>query len=493
MDLLFAVGGIILLGGLLFFSYGRKRTERRGELGKLGVRQDLLLERPEETPSFLDAKDGAAEVVVALFGHERSPEMLVQIGVCLSEGQLVEVVHLTALPEQTLLFADLEDNLAVNSVRRRTKAMADIEGIDLHFDAVVSHDNSATLHRISQRLHCRWLVLEWRGFKFYNPLGWLMNHLSCNLALFKDAGIRYIRKILVYTEPGPHDALVASTADHIASRYGASLSFVCVLEDEEGSPFGHPQVDYIDQLKQLCRAQTETIILHGKSDLEVLPALTVHYDLLVLDTAAQHPLKSMVLRTRKDRIAEHSACSVLLLRTPRTSTNAAFDPSTVSASALAFSLLDYLCDAVVGTKLSLEGKEAYFSYFAQALASRIFVVNRQEIFDSLNRRERTQNTSVGKGLAMPHGTLAALQRSYLGIFTSREPLDYDAVDAGPVDTFFVTLGPPSDRQVHLLLLSGLSKLVLESDLLEKLRGCEGREDVVQAFEESSRELGRAEL
>ena len=192
--------GTVVVGAALYFAYGLRHTERLGEIGKRGQRRDLL--RAETESEIV----GEAAVVVALFGNERSPTMLVELGHALSEGGKIEVLHLTELPEQVGLDAVSGEDPLVSSLRRRILAMAEDQKLPLEFVALSSRDIIQTVHDVTRRLDCRWLVMEWHGrtrsaYTIANPLGWLADHLSCNLATFYDHGVGYIRKILVHVEP----------------------------------------------------------------------------------------------------------------------------------------------------------------------------------------------------------------------------------------------------------------------------------------------------
>jgi mannitol/fructose-specific phosphotransferase system IIA component (Ntr-type) len=68
----------------------------------------------------------------------------------------------------------------------------------------------------------------------------------------------------------------------------------------------------------------------------------------------------------------------------------------------------------------------------------------------------------------------------LGIFTTAEPIDYQAPDGEGVQVFFVTIGPPSERQTHLHLLAMVSTLALKTDLLDMLRKASSTDEISKA-------------
>ncbi|MEM9944227.1 MAG: amino acid permease [Planctomycetota bacterium] len=284
-----AIGGICLLGGASYLAYGRYQTSRLGVVGRMGKRKDLFdptnkEESEDEAPHELNEDlPSEAAVVVPLFGSERSPETLVEMGAALAHSRKLEVLHVTEVPEQMYLADVLEEDHLSIALSRRIHVMADEENVNLEYNTTVSHDVVKTIHNVADRLHCEWVVMEaagrrTKGITFQNQLGWLQDHLPCNLAVFKDAGVRYIRKILVFAEPGPHDSLVVTTADHLADIYKADLSFVCYVDEGEEPMNVQAKIDYVDQLRELCANRTEIVKLHGSTEMLAIEKATEQYD-----------------------------------------------------------------------------------------------------------------------------------------------------------------------------------------------------------------------
>ena len=477
-----AIAGICVLGGFSYAVYGRHQTSRLGVVGRMGRRKDLVVrdngtvdgedcynELEEELPK-------EAAVIVSLFGSERSPETLVEMGAALAHGRKLEVLHVTEVPEQIYL-ADVveEDHLSV-ALSRRIHVMAEENDVNLEYNKSVSHDVVKTIHNVADQLHCEWVVMEaagkrTRGITFQNQLGWLQDHLPCNLAVFKDAGVRYIRKILVFAEPGPHDSLVVTTADHLAQIYNAKLSFICVMKEGEDPHNSQAAVDYVDQLRDLCVSPTEVAFLHGEDEMQLIEKATEQYDLLIMGAPPVRTFTSRLFGTSKDKLTRNSACSVLWLRTPTAHTHNAFDVVNLEVEH-DFDLMKYVATDCVQAKIDLTKKEDLFR-----LATELFTdqyrgeISPIVINTALWEREQMQNTSVGLGVAMPHATLtrAASGESAIAIMTTREPIDFGNLNGEKVDVFFFTMGSPSDRQIHLKILADLSKLTLNQAFLEDLR------------------------
>jgi amino acid transporter/mannitol/fructose-specific phosphotransferase system IIA component (Ntr-type) len=478
---------------LLYSFYGRTRADRRGVLRMMGRRPDLVEHPPERG---VDAGHDLLEdavVAVPLLGTERAPEMVVEIGAALANGNPIEVLHVTELPEQTILDSGLESSGLRQSIQRRVLALAEDEGLDLRFNEVVSRDVARSIMAASARTRCDWIVMEWAERSqrriVRDPIGWLLDNLECNLALFRDVGVRRIREILVYPKPGPHDALVARTAAHLAEIHRASLTFCRFVPMDASAVYVHAAEEYLEQVRGMVQRPSSQVVFRGRRKLSTVAEESANYDLLVLAPTAQTTLASSIFGTREDRLVERANCSVVVLKTPRIETHTAFArvPERDEDRAR-FSPVDHIMPSIVGAQLPLAKKDALFAHLGRRWAGLFEDVSPRQFIEALWRRERTQNTAVGMGAAMPHIILDPLSQSYLGVFTTDRPVDYQAPDGEPVDVFFVLAGPQSDRQTHLRLLSSLSRMIQQTSLLDRLRASTSDEALVEAVDEAWTQL-----
>lgn len=313
-----AMLAISIPGVIIFLVYSRRNTTRKGVLGIRGKRQDLVEEKqivvPRARLEDMDLSEDA-NVVVTLFGKERSPEMLIEMGVALAEHGNCEVAHITEVPEQTDLDDLMDEPAELRSLRRRVVAMAVEKKEPITFDPVVSHDLARTVFHISQRLHCQWLLIEWRGktagaFTFHNPMGWLKGHLRCNLGIFRDAGVRYIRKIMCYLKGDETDDVVISTADHLAEVNRADITLMRVLptlSSEES--LQRTERDLKEQAKK-CISRTNVQLITSDDAIDSIITTTVEFDLFIFG-GSQHTFVSNLFGSEDDRLMAKAACSVI--------------------------------------------------------------------------------------------------------------------------------------------------------------------------------------
>ena len=284
--------------------------------------------------------------------------------------------------------------------------------------------------------------------------------------------------VLAGAEPGPNDGLVAMAADRLAKSYNATLTFArFVPDDADDATVAHEQA-YLEQSCNLCSHAADTLILRGDNEHDTVIEETKKYDLLVTGTAAHRSWQNTFLKTKKDSLTKQAVCSVLLLMSPLLKLHSAVKPVAI------FRVGDHLDEALVVAKAEIRSKKELFRQCASMVSTVRSDLSAQLIADALRERERAQNTAVGRGVAMPHAILDTVDRTFLVVLVLASPVDYQAHDSEPVDVVFTTIGPPGDRQAHLMLLAKLSKSAIETPLLERLRSADDARAIVDAIRES---------
>ncbi|MBW2734760.1 MAG: PTS sugar transporter subunit IIA, partial [Deltaproteobacteria bacterium] len=303
------------------------------------------------------------------------------------------------------------------------------------------------------------------------------------LAVFYDAGVRYLREILVHVEPNKHDMLVISTAKHLAEVDEAELTLVGFVPEKAPLPYGQREADYVDQLRALCPATTKTLIVSGRTKAEAIGHAAAGYDLLVTAEDAHGNLWRRIRGTSSDRITETvTVCSVLRLQSPMDRTHETFDWAKAREELQAVQLSSYVDRACVMVGLHICSKAELFDIIAETFGAVAEHLCSEEILTALWEREGVRGTAAGMGLAMPHATVPSARRTRIGIFTIENPIDYEAPDSRGVDVLFVTIGGADARRSHLVVMSAISKVVLESTLLNELRVAKTRDDALRALD-----------
>ncbi len=87
---------------------------------------------------------------------------------------------------------------------------------------------------------------------------------------------------------------------------------------------------------------------------------------------------------------------------------------------------------------------------------------------ALFRREDLGSTGLGGGIAIPHTRIAGIPKPFSVLAILRMPIAFDAIDDQPVDIVFLLVTPDSGDA--LKALAGISRILREPSILERLRG-----------------------
>ena len=99
-------------------------------------------------------------------------------------------------------------------------------------------------------------------------------------------------------------------------------------------------------------------------------------------------------------------------------------------------------------------------------------------------RETVMSTGVGEGLAMPHARTPAVRATVATLCTLASPVDWDALDGGPVDVVLLFAGPENERAAHVKLLAHVSRVLSGAETRRRLAAARTPEALVQVVAEA---------
>jgi len=103
-----------------------------------------------------------------------------------------------------------------------------------------------------------------------------------------------------------------------------------------------------------------------------------------------------------------------------------------------------------------------------------FAAARTNLHDEVVRRavmtrEDLTTFGVGRGVAIPHGTVPGISKP-LGAFARlKRPVDFSAADGRAADLVFLLLAPESDPSILLRALSCVARRLRDREIVEHLR------------------------
>ena len=101
----------------------------------------------------------------------------------------------------------------------------------------------------------------------------------------------------------------------------------------------------------------------------------------------------------------------------------------------------------------------------------------EDVLKLLRDREAQGSTGFEAAVAIPHCSMDDIAEFVVGVVTTAKPIDFNAMDGGPSQLFFFIVGPRSQRNRHVSLLSAISKIVRSTESIRDLLAAKSDRDL----------------
>ena len=102
-------------------------------------------------------------------------------------------------------------------------------------------------------------------------------------------------------------------------------------------------------------------------------------------------------------------------------------------------------------------------------------IDKSLMLNNLIKREKIGTTTIGNGIAIPHVQNDQIIKPCCIVTILSDGLDFDALDKNPVDLIVFLILPEVSKSENLQTLAQVSRLLRNSDITDKLRGCKSVE------------------
>ena len=99
------------------------------------------------------------------------------------------------------------------------------------------------------------------------------------------------------------------------------------------------------------------------------------------------------------------------------------------------------------------------------------VDNLEYLKHAVIKRERTESTGIGHGVAVAHGKSPSVNGIVIALGISKSGIPFDSIDGLPVRFLFILANPPGMQLEYLLALSVLVRVMRDECFREKLLCC----------------------
>jgi PTS system fructose-specific IIA component/PTS system nitrogen regulatory IIA component len=147
---------------------------------------------------------------------------------------------------------------------------------------------------------------------------------------------------------------------------------------------------------------------------------------------------------------------------------------------------DFICNEAIRPKLNADEKSAVIRELVEALAES-GEVNRSDtdaIFSAIMKREELGSTGIGRGVAVPHTKHASVKKPVGTVGVSADGIDFNSLDGGHVQLFFLLISPPDRPGDHLRALENISRQLQDDMFCKFLKQSKTAKDISQLLEEA---------
>jgi nitrogen PTS system EIIA component len=111
------------------------------------------------------------------------------------------------------------------------------------------------------------------------------------------------------------------------------------------------------------------------------------------------------------------------------------------------------------------------------------IKNKEDFKIAVMKREEEFSTGIGHGIGIPHGKSEAVNEASIAFGISQDGIDFDSMDGQPVNLLFLIAVPNKSDDVHLKILSYISRRLMHDDVREKLIKAKTYDQILEAFQE----------
>lgn len=141
-------------------------------------------------------------------------------------------------------------------------------------------------------------------------------------------------------------------------------------------------------------------------------------------------------------------------------------------------------------RIALPGtsKEEIINALVDVLDGAAAIDRLESVRSAVFEREKMMSTGVGKSLGLPHAKTDSVTETIAAFATTKEPVDFGAIDDEPVRLVLLLVGPEADKSQHIKILGRISRLVSRDGLRQKLVDATSPEDVLQLLKDGEADL-----
>ena len=147
-------------------------------------------------------------------------------------------------------------------------------------------------------------------------------------------------------------------------------------------------------------------------------------------------------------------------------------------------ITDLLSKESVLLNADVNDKEACLVKLADLMDASGKISDKKSYLDAVHEREKEGTTGVGNGIAIPHGRCSGVKEPGLAAMTIPSGVEYEALDAKPVDLAFLIAAPEGSGSMHLEILSKLATMLMDENFVADLKKAKTVEEFLKVIDDA---------
>lgn len=139
---------------------------------------------------------------------------------------------------------------------------------------------------------------------------------------------------------------------------------------------------------------------------------------------------------------------------------------------------------LVFAKADLTSRDAVIRLIAEAADKEGLLADREEFIRAVYRREEEISTSIGHGIAIPHGKTDAVKEAFMAFASAEKPFLWDENSTDEIKGVFL-IGVPQSKAdtLHLRAIAAVSKKLINDEFRDKLFACQNSTEAYNMLNE----------
>ena len=155
-------------------------------------------------------------------------------------------------------------------------------------------------------------------------------------------------------------------------------------------------------------------------------------------------------------------------------------------------IVDLLKKQSIDLNASVADKAAAIDHLVDLMAAGGNLNDKELYKQRVLAREQEGSTGIGEGIAIPHAKTEAVNEPGLASMIVRDGVDYESLDDEPAHLFFLIAAPAGGANVHLEVLSRLSRMLMDDDFRDNLMNAKTPEEYLAIIDKAEAEQVAAE-